>query len=68
MQMENKYQVRVTDNLGGVRIVTFQNVYLKFRDNDSVVIYEKCTGRIKAIYPSTYSLEISDVTNGNTSD
>lgn len=66
--MENKYQVRVTDNFGNVRIVEFTNVFVYLRDSDTIVVCEKCSKNIKAIYPSTYSLEISDVTNGNTSD
>jgi hypothetical protein len=68
METINKYKVRVTDNFGNVRIVEFTNVDVYIRDSDTVVIYQKCSRKIKATYPPTYSLEISDVTNGDSSN
>jgi len=68
METINKYKVRVTDNFGGVRIVEFTNVDVYIRDSDAVVIYHKCSRKVKAIYPPTYSLEISDITNGDSSN
>ncbi len=65
MQMGNKYKVRVTDNLGSVRIVEFTNVRFNIEDG-VIVIREQCTNKLKGTYPTTYSLEISDVTNGDT--
>jgi len=67
METINKYKVRVTDNCGNVRMVEFRNVHFQLEDN-VVIVRERPTHKIKAVYPITYSLEISDVTNGDSSN
>jgi len=65
--MISKYRVRVTDQFGGIRVVDFGNV--RFHSEDGRLVVTDCfSGKIKAVYPSSYAVEISDITNGNQSD
>jgi hypothetical protein len=65
--MKIKYRVRVTDPFGGVRIVDFGDVRFHSEDGRLIVI-DVFSSKLKAVYPSSYAIEILDITNGNQSD
>jgi len=65
--MKSKYRVRVTDPFGGVRIVDFEDVRFYSEDGRLIAI-DVCSSKLKAVYPSSYAIEISDITNGDKSN
>lgn len=67
MEAENKYIVRVTDNMGNIRIVYFGDVRF-FHEDGKVVVIEAFTNKLKAVYPSNYAIEINVIANGNKGD